>query len=111
MGSPEITGARMLLCARRVRVLEARFHPATRSGGGFVVVGRVTFVDQNRASIEHVEVPRAAVRPFDSERLHEKLEFLVSSMVGDRARALLALQSAFWSFVDTQDVGAGPRAA
>ena len=62
-------------------------------------------------SIERVEVPRAAVRPFDSERLHEKLEFLVNSMVRDRARSLLALQSAFWSFVDAQDVGSGPRSA
>jgi hypothetical protein len=94
-----------------VRVLEARFHPATRSGDGFVVVGRVIFVDQSRVSIERVEVPRAAVRPFDSERLHEKLDFLVNSMVGDRARALLALQSVFWSFVDTQDTGGGPRSA
>lgn len=68
------------------------------------MVGRVVF-DENGASIERAEIPRAAVRPFDSERLHEKVEFLVASVVGDRARALLALQSGFWSFVETPGPG------
>lgn len=66
------------------------------------MVGRVVF-DENRASIERAEISPAAVRPFDSERLHGKLEFLVTSVVGDRVRALLALQSGFWSFVETSD--------
>ena len=63
------------------------------------MVGRVV-LDESRASIERAEISPAAVRPFASDRLHEKLEFLVTSVVGDRARALLALQSGFWSFVE-----------
>lgn len=82
-----------------MRVLEARFHPSTRARPPFVVVGRVV-CEQNRASIEPIEVASSAVSPFDSRRLHEKLEFLVTSVVGDCAQALLALQSGFWSFVE-----------
>jgi hypothetical protein len=84
-----------------VRVLEARFYPSTRSNPISVVVGRV-ICDGRRARIERVEVPPAAVRPFDSARLHEKLEFIVMSVVGDPARGLLQLRSGFWSFVETQ---------
>lgn len=73
------------------------------------MVGRVV-LDENRASIERAEVPRTAVRPFDSDRLHEKLEFLVASALGDRARALLGLQSGYWSFVEASDSG-GRRGA
>ena len=64
------------------------------------MVGRVVF-DENRASIERAEISPAAVRPFDSARLHDKLDFLVTSVVGDRVRALLELQSGFWSFAET----------
>ena len=69
----------MLLSRRRVRVrvLEARFHPATRSHPMSVVVGRV-ICDGRRARIEPVAVAPSAVKPFDSARLHEKLEFLAS---------------------------------
>ncbi len=66
------------------------------------MIGRVV-VGEGQTSIERAEVPPAAVRPFDSDRLHAKLEFLVTAMVGDRARALLALQSGFWSFVEKPD--------
>jgi len=92
----------MLLSKRRVRVrvLEARFHPATRSHPMSVVVGRV-ICDGRRARIEPVAVAPAAVKPFDSGRLHEKLEFLVMSVVGDPVRGLLQLRSGFWSFVET----------
>jgi hypothetical protein len=83
-----------------VRVLEARFHPSTRSGSGFVVVGRVR-CDGVRATIERVDVAAAKVKPFDAARLHEKLEFLVMSMAGDPARGLLQLRSGFWSFIET----------
>jgi len=86
----------------RVRVLQARFHPATKSGPTSVVVGRV-ICDGTRATVEHVEVSPAAVKPFDSTRLHEKLEFLVMSMAGDPARGLLQLPSSYWSFVETSD--------
>jgi hypothetical protein len=82
-----------------VRVLEARFHPASKEVQGFAIVGRV-ICDQNRASIEQAEIPPGRVKPFDSNRLHEKLEFLVTSIVGDPFRGLLALRSAFWSFVE-----------
>jgi hypothetical protein len=90
-------------------VLEARFHPATRARGGFVVVGRVV-CDQSQTAIEHSDVAPNVVKPFDSERLHTKLEFLVTSVVGDRAQALLALRSRFWSFVETPNPG-GHRSA
>jgi hypothetical protein len=66
----------------------------------FVVVGRVR-CDGRRASIERVDVAPSAVKPFDSTRLHEKLEFIVMSVVGDPARGLLELRSGFWSFVET----------
>ena len=82
-----------------MRLLEARFHPKTKARRTFVIVGRVR-CDGGGVSIERADVPSDAVKPFDSSRLHEKLEFLVDSVVGDRARALLELQSGFWSFVD-----------
>jgi hypothetical protein len=88
-----------------VRVLEARFHPATRARPSFVVIGRVV-CERNRAAIEPIEVAAGAVSPFDSRRLHEKLAFLVTSVVGDCAQALLALQSGFWSFVEMPIAGA-----
>jgi hypothetical protein len=84
----------------RVRVLEARFHPASKSGREFVIVGRVR-CEGRRTSIERFEISPTAVKPFDSSRLHEKLEFLVMSVVGDPARGLLELRSGFWSFVET----------
>jgi hypothetical protein len=65
-----------------------------------VVVGRV-ICDGRRARIEPVAVAPSAVKPFDSARLHEKLEFLVMSVVGDPVRGLLQLRSGFWSFVET----------
>jgi hypothetical protein len=85
----------------RVRVLEARFHPATRSHPKSVVVGRV-ICDGRRARIEPIAVAPSAVKPFDAARLHEKLEFLVMSTVGDPASGLLQLRSGFWSFVETR---------
>jgi hypothetical protein len=65
-----------------------------------VVVGRI-LCDGARATIERVAVAPSAVRPFDAARLHEKLEFIVMSVVGDPARGLLQLRSGFWSFVET----------
>lgn len=88
-----------------VRILEARFHPASKEGQGFAIVGRV-ICDQNRASIERAEVPPGSVKPFDSNRLHEKLEFLVTSLAGDPFRGLLALRSGFWSFVEVPSADA-----
>jgi hypothetical protein len=85
-----------------VRVLQARFHPATKSGPTSVVVGRV-ICDGTRATVERVDVKAATVKPFDSARLHEKLEFLVMSVVGDAARGLLQLTSGYWSFVEMSD--------
>ena len=80
-------------------VLEARFHPDSRARHRFVVVGRV-ICEQNRASIERVEVAPQLVKPFDAGKLHEKLDFLVMSGVGDPFRALTQLRSGFWSFVE-----------
>lgn len=94
-----------------MRLLEARFHPQTKSGRRFVIVGRVR-CDQSRVSIEPAPIRPQTVKPFDSDRLHEKLEFLVTSLVGDRARALLELQSGFWSFIElpTPNPGDSPEA-
>jgi hypothetical protein len=88
----------------RVRVLEARFHPASKSGKQTVVVGRVV-CDGPRTTIQRIEISPSAVKPFDSSRLHEKLEFLVMSVAGDPARGLLQLRSGFWSFVETSSRG------
>ena len=63
-------------------------------------MGRI-LCDDGRATIERVAVAPSAVKPFDARRLHEKLEFIVMSVVGDPARGLLQLRSGFWSFVET----------
>lgn len=68
------------------------------------MVGRV-ICDGNRATVERVDVSPGAVKPFDSRRLHEKLEFIVMSVAGDAARGLLQLASGYWSFVETSDAG------
>lgn len=60
-----------------------------------VIVGRVICRD-GRADIEPADL--RSVRPFDSERLLEKLTFLVAA-VGRDAERLLTLRSRFWSFV------------
>jgi hypothetical protein len=98
----------MLLRGPRVcvRVLEARFHPTSRSNPTFVVVGRV-LCDGARATIERVAVPAAKVRPFEAPRLYAKLEFLVMTVIGDPARGLLELRSGFWSFVETSAPAGG----
>jgi len=82
-----------------LRRLEARFHPSSKTSDAFVVVGRVV-CDQHRATIEPADIAPNAVKPFDSARLHEKLEFLVLSVAGDPCRSLLELRSGFWSFVE-----------
>ena len=71
-------------------------------------VGRV-LVDGARVTIETLEVPALAVRPFDARRLHEKLEFIVMSFARDTCDGLLGLRSDFWTFVELVDEG--PRAA
>jgi hypothetical protein len=91
-----------------VKILDARFHPSSKSGRGFVSIGRI-LCDGERVTIEPVVVPAPAVRPFDANRLHAKLEFLVMSFPRDAYRGLLQLRSEFWSFVELPE-GAGPRA-
>jgi hypothetical protein len=81
-----------------VHILEARFHPDGKSRSGFVVVGRV-ICEGERASIERTDVAPHAVKPFDASHLHEKLEFIVMTAVGDPYRGLQELRSGFWSFV------------
>lgn len=99
-----------LASLRAVRILEARFHPASKSRPGFVIVGRVR-CEPHRASIEPADIRADAVKPFDSTRLHQKLEFLVASVAGDPFRSLMALRSEYWSFAeapsdDGDDLGA-----
>jgi hypothetical protein len=97
------------LAIGQVRILEARFHPSSKSGRPVVSVGRVLF-DGQRVRIQPVEVPPLSVRPFDARRLQEKLEFLVMSFARDACDGLLRLRSDFWSFVEVP-VDDGPRAA
>ena len=83
-----------------MRILEARFHPSSKSNGtSFVSVGRVLCTAAG-VTIEPVEVPPLAVRPFDPRRLQDKLEFLVMSFARDACSSLLGLRSEFWSFVE-----------
>ena len=82
-----------------VRVLEARFHPGSKSGQAAVVVARV-LCDGRTARIEPVPVGPDKVKPFEPVTLLDKLEFLVGSTVGDTFHALVALRSGFWSFVE-----------
>jgi hypothetical protein len=91
-----------------VRTLEARFHPASKAVQGFVVVGRVRCSDRD-TQIEPAPIPAQAVKPFDASRLHQKLEFIVMSAVGDPVRELLSLRSGFWSFVEVEPSGEGRR--
>jgi hypothetical protein len=95
-----------------MRVLEARFHPSSKSGRNVVSVGRV-ICTAGRVTIESVEVPPASVRPFDASRLREKLAFLVTSFANDTCVGLLQLRSEFWSFVEVEPsaYGDGPPAA
>lgn len=83
----------------RVRVLEARFHPGSKSEPRTVVVGRV-LCDGRTARIEPVPFGLEKVRPFQPTNLLNKLEFLVGSTVGDTFHALVAVRSGFWSFVE-----------
>ena len=94
-----------------VRILEARFHPSSKTGRSVVSVGRV-ICDGSRATIVPVNVSPMAVRPFDAARLREKLEFLVMSFPRDVCGGLLQLRSEFWSFVELHTPEErGPRTA
>jgi hypothetical protein len=88
--------------------LEARFHPRSRSHDGFVVVGHVVCSERG-AKIELANIPASSAKPFDSTKLHDKLEFLVMSTAGEPCRSLLSLRSGYWSFVELP--GSGERAA
>lgn len=93
-----------------VKILEARFHPASKSGRGFVVVGRV-LCEQHPASIERAAIAPGAAKPFDAARLYDKLEFLVMSVARNTYRELLELRSGFWSFVELPSSDGDPGAA
>jgi hypothetical protein len=92
-----------------VRKLQARFHPRTRSGTQFVVVGHVV-CDERGAHIEPASIPPTATKPFDAGRLHEKLEFLVLSVGSNPCRSLLTFQSGYWSFVELAEQGERSKA-
>ena len=81
-----------------MHVLEARFHPLSKSGPSFVTMGRVLCKERG-ASLEKVQVPPGALKPFDPERLYSQLNWLVGSAT-DPARDLLQARSKFWSFVE-----------
>jgi hypothetical protein len=98
-GNPERPEGTDLACLRTVRVLEARFHPHSKSAQTVVTVGRV-ICDEGGVTVERAPIAPRAVQPFDGVRLHGQLEFLVKSVVGDPVHALLAMRSGFWSFVE-----------
>src|SRR2546430_17623073 len=75
----------------RMRVLEARFHPRTKTSGSFVVVGRV-YVNGHRAWIEEPAVEDAALPMLD------KLLYLVRSSEPQPFERLTQLDSEVWSF-------------
>jgi hypothetical protein len=93
----------------RVRRLQARFHPRTRSGTEFVVVGHVV-CDERGTRIEPASIPPTATKPFDSGRLHEKLQFLLLSVGSNPCRSLLTFRSGYWSFVELPEHGQRPKA-
>jgi hypothetical protein len=82
-----------------MRLLEARFHPSSKSGRTVVTVGRV-ICGEAGVTVERVPIPAGSVEPFDGARLHGQLDFLVKSTVGDPVRSLLEIRSGFWSFVE-----------
>jgi hypothetical protein len=92
-----------------VRILEARFHPSSKSVGGFVNVARVLCSGAG-VKIEPVEFSPTAVHPFDARRLQDKLDFLVTSFPREACAGLLQLRSEFWSFVEVPG-DEGPLAA
>lgn len=81
-----------------MHVLEARFHPLSRSDRAFVTMGRV-LCKEDGASVEKIQVASKDVRPFDPDRLYSQLNWLVISAI-DPARDLLQARSEFWSFVE-----------
>jgi hypothetical protein len=82
-----------------MKILEARFHPQSKHGSIVVTVGRVV-CDGKRASIVPFAVHAPMVRPFDSDGLITKLQFLVDSSIPEPYDRLTTLRSDFWSFVD-----------
>jgi hypothetical protein len=93
-----------------VRVLEAKFHPGSKTGQTSVVVGRI-LCDGPRAVIEPAPISAAAVAPFERASVYDKLESLVGSAVGDTFYALLALRSGYWSFAEAPGRDDQPKAA
>jgi hypothetical protein len=55
------------------------------------------------AKIEALPVRPEAITPFDPSALHDKLEFMVGSAVGEVFHALIRIRSGFWTFVDVSD--------
>jgi hypothetical protein len=96
--------ARVLRRVWFVRVLEARFHPDSKSRQHAVVVGRV-LCEGRTARIEPVSFPPEMVKPFEPIKLLDELEFVVGSAVGDTFHALVALRGDSWSFVEVPGVG------
>ena len=82
-----------------MRILEARFHPRSKSTPSYVVVGRVV-CHGARASLELETVRSHSLEPFDWEGLLKKLECLIEAAHPDPAKGLLGLKSEFWSFAE-----------
>jgi len=87
--------------ATRVRIIEARFHPGSKSAPKTVVVGRV-LCDGRTARIEHLPVRPESIKPFDPTALIDKLEFIVAAAAGNVFDALVTVRSGFWSFAEVQ---------
>jgi hypothetical protein len=88
-----------------MRILEARFHPDSKSGPSSIPVGRV-FCDGPVARIQPLRIRPEMVAPFETPALFDRLEALVGAAVGDTFHALVRLESGSWSFVEVQARGA-----
>jgi hypothetical protein len=81
-----------------MRILQARFYPARRANGDFVVVGCLIWNQQRPCG-------RPLVRPATTgdARLLSKLLHLLNFTNHNSFAQLLSLSSEFWSFVEVSE--------
>jgi hypothetical protein len=75
-----------------MRVLQAFFHPASRSRPGPSIAIAHVYCEGGRASVQPVQ------SAFEHSAPVEKLRFLVAEAGADPYQALLSLRSEYWSF-------------
>jgi hypothetical protein len=85
-------------------VLQARFFPKAKRGGGAVVIAEVRCHDR-KVEIEPTKVGPRDVRPFDPTAILGKLYFLVENAGPAPVQQLTRLKSDYWSFVEIRRGG------